>query len=73
MCPGESVGQINVDVNKHTHVCLEKFEGVVVPIVIYKMQRLLTKDSGLSFSNFNLTTCKGDVSIHQKFHTKVAH
>jgi hypothetical protein len=67
MFPGKSVGQINAELNEHTHVCLKKFEGVVVPMIITKRKRLLSNASGISFSNFNLTTCKGNVNIHLTF------
>lgn len=59
MFPGDSVGEIQADTNEHTHVVLKKFEGVVVPMVLHKRQRVLRTQSGISYSNFNVTTCKG--------------
>ena len=61
MFPGESVGLKNAVLNRATNVCMEKFEGNVVPMVIHKRQRLLPTESGLSYSNFNVTTMKGNV------------
>ena len=42
---------------------MKEFKGIVVPIVIHKRQRLGTSDSGLSYSNYNATTCKGNNHI----------
>ena len=47
--------------NKNTHVCMDVFEGNVVPMVIHKRLRLLATDSGLSYSNYNMTTLRGIV------------
>ena len=61
MFTGQCVGQENTAFNQHTNVCMDKFEGNVVPMVIHKRQRLELTDSGLSYSNFNVTTLKGSV------------
>ena len=58
---GESVGKINTNVNKNTHVVMDNFEGNVVPMVLHKRLRLLPTDSGLSYSNYNMTTLRGNV------------
>ena len=47
--------------NKHTNVCMGNFEVNDVPLVIQKRQRLLPTDSGLSYSNLNVTTLKGSI------------
>ncbi len=61
---GESIGIPNAKLNQHTHLILEKFEGCVVPIIIQKRERLGPEDSGLSYANYNVSTLKGNVSIH---------
>ena len=49
--------------NKNTHVVMDKFEGNVVPMVLHKRLRLLSTDSGLSYSNYNMTTLRGNVDF----------
>ena len=63
MCPGESIGTPNAAKNKHTHLIMDKFDGCVVPIIIQKRERLGGEDSGLSYSNYNVSTLKGNVYI----------
>jgi hypothetical protein len=60
---GLCVGKKNSALNKNTHVCMDVFEGNVVPMVIHKRLRLLATDSGLSYSNFNMTTLRGRVLV----------
>ncbi len=42
---------------------MDVFEGNVVPMVIHKRLRLLATDSGLSYSNYNMTTLRGRVLV----------
>ena len=67
---GASVGETHADTNELTHVCMGKFEGIVVPIVLHKRQRLVENDSGISYSNFNVTTCKGNVNVRSILYTR---